>query len=443
MVWEFAPTFDAGHRAVLEALKPIVYVCPPAGWMLSPLFDQLSGEGEGTRTLVVVPDAAAVLDVAQGLGWLASLRPLHAATGLARTERLLRANVPRALVATPQNIVELSSRAALKAAALQHVAILWPEHFAAESLSLVDTILSEARSAQRLVVTSDDVTVSDFIERYARRAPVAVCSRPPSATQGGVRYALVDAAGRGAALHRLLDHLNPDSALIVDPLPMRAGRWAELARDPVVRVSTDIGDERVALCILADLPTAEMLSVARGIAGDVVVVVRPAQIAYLRRIASPLKPLTLSPETDAARDRTFQLRRQIRDRARSGDLDGEMLKLAPLFDEFDAATLAAAALAGTQHVPAEAVPEVAGPAADAWVRIHVSVGKKDNVRPNDLVGALLNGVGLAKNEVGRVDIRDRFALVEVAASQATRCLNGLNGMTLRGKRAMARLDRGR
>jgi hypothetical protein len=71
----------------------------------------------------------------------------------------------------------------------------------------------------------------------------------------------------------------------------------------------------------------------------------------------------------------------------------------------------------------------------------VSAGRRDQLRPGDLVGALLHGAGLSKDQVGRIDLREGFALVDVRASEAERALAGLNGATIRGRRIAARIDR--
>jgi len=57
------------------------------------------------------------------------------------------------------------------------------------------------------------------------------------------------------------------------------------------------------------------------------------------------------------------------------------------------------------------------------------------------VGALLNAVGLAKEDIGRIELREGFTLVDVRAEEAERAVRGLTGTTLRGRRIAARLDR--
>ena len=54
-----------------------------------------------------------------------------------------------------------------------------------------------------------------------------------------------------------------------------------------------------------------------------------------------------------------------------------------------------------------------------------------------------NAYEVAKCDIGRVEVRETFSLVEVAAEQAARAARGLTGTTIRGRRVLARLDRER
>jgi len=56
------------------------------------------------------------------------------------------------------------------------------------------------------------------------------------------------------------------------------------------------------------------------------------------------------------------------------------------------------------------------------------------------VGALIREVGLGKGDIGRIDLRDSFTLVDVADRAADRVVRGLTGVTIKGRRAVARLD---
>ncbi len=82
-----------------------------------------------------------------------------------------------------------------------------------------------------------------------------------------------------------------------------------------------------------------------------------------------------------------------------------------------------------------------GPKGDV-TRLYVNVGRRDGVRPQDLVGAITGETGLRGNEIGAIRIFDKFALVEVPGSSAEHVITEMGATTIRGKRAGVRRDRG-
>ncbi len=444
MSWGFAPAFDAAHRAALAARKNLVYVCPPAAWAAAPLFGQLGDTDPGAvRTLVLAPDPATADDLASTLATLPALCPVHGVSGVARAARHLRSGWVRTLVAMTADALELIARSSLDARGLASVAVAWPElHLSAGFGEGLDTALAECGGIGRLVLTSDDAAIGDFLERHARRAPVAVAARAGTPV-GAARYAVVPKERLAWAVRAVLDSLNPDSVLLWDPSPLAAERWTEHRDDPTVRVAADPGGEPVSLAVAVELPTPEALFALRAAARDVIVLVRAAQLAYLQRLAHPLKAMRLPSEADRARDRSFGLRSKLRERLADGAITDQLMALAPLLDEYDPAVVAAAAL--VLSTGAEAAGPASGAAhttaAPTWVHLRLNVGRRDRVRTADVVGALLNGVGLPKDHVGRVEVRESFTLVEVRADAADRALLGLADIQLRGRAVGAHIDR--
>jgi hypothetical protein len=437
VTWEFAPLLDAGHRAVLGSGKPLVYVCPPAAWAARPLFAALSPAGEVPSTLVLVPELSHALDLAAALHSQTHLGPVHPVTAVARAQTLLRRGAAGTLIATPPDALDLLRRSAFKAEGLSRVALAWPEDWpGSQASAALDTLLADATQVQRIVLTADESAIGDLLERHARRAAVAWAARLPPAPAGPVRFAAVERPRRLAAARAVLDVLDPESVVLWDPGPDARVRLAELTAQPGVRWLED-GGETAGLCIAMDLPSAEVLAQLRGAARDVVVLLDPIQIPYLQRIAAPATALRLSGPADRAQDQLFQLRRQLRERLAGGVPTAELLALGPLFDEYDPSLVAAALLARSGAPPQAATAEE----VPAWVRVHVNAGRRDQLKPGDLVGALLHGVGLTKEDVGRIELREGFALVDVRAVQAERAVAGLNGSTIRGRRLAARIDR--
>lgn len=439
--WKSGWTLDAGQRAALEGGKTLVCVAPPAGWALVSLFERLAPIGDaGIETLVLVPETPDGLDLAAAIRPLPSAHPVHVVTGLARSAQLLRRTPPRTLVATPADALHLIRQSCFPGPQVRRALVAWPESQIASGQSdALEQVLSECSGAQRLVATADDRAIADFLERHARRAPVAAWSRLPGQPAGAARYAVVDDQRRAAAVRSALDTLNPGSALLWDPSPVRRNRWLEeYAGIAGVTVSDEPPEpgQTVDLVVAVDLPPREAFEALADGGATVIVLVRAAQLSYLQRLIRGLTAQRLPGPTDLARQQIQQLRQQIRERIDQHDCTGDLLALEPLFDEFDPALVAAALLVAR---PAGEEPSDTGLAA--WVRLHVNVGQKDRVRPADLLGALINGVGISKDHVGRIDIREGFSLVEIGAEDAVRAVQGLTGMSLRGRRLTARPDR--
>ena len=430
-------SLDAGARAALDGGKAVVTVGPPAAWTLAPVFQALPREDEpGLRVLVLAPEPGDLLEAARMIRRLPAFEPVHAVTGTARSSRLLAAGAARTLLATPRDALKLLERAALPTDLLHTLVVLWPEFTLGQGESgALDTVLAETKVPRRVFATTDDVPLKDFLERQARRAPVAVLGKLPASAGGTARYLVAEDDRRVAAVRSALDTLNPGKTLLWEPAADRYERWHELVEDPSVSVSGTVPpDQRFDLAIAADFPTPEVYAALSAHADHVLVLARAPQLAYLHRLVKTPKPLRLSGPADRARERAHAIRQAVRDRVEQGDVNAELLALAPLFDEYDPAVVAAALVRGVD-APA---PEPA-PAANTWVRVQISIGKRDRVRPADIVGALLNGVGLPKDHVGRVEIQDNFSVVDVNPADAARVVSELSKLTIRGRPAGGRV----
>ena len=435
MVWDLEPAFDAAFRAALDHGKPVVYQCPPAGWTVCPLFRAAASSPDRPHTVVLVSDTSVGLDLASAARTVAAFRPIHVASGLARTDRLLRTSALAAVITTPSMAIALVGRSALKLASISRIVVAWPETLGDEAGN-VDRVLGEASEAQRIVLTGDPTACSDFLERHARRAPRFEVAPLISSIESlpNVRYTVVSESTRAVGIRSALDILNGADTLLWDPV----GRPAvtELSETPDVDLAGPaLPRERYTVALAADLPTPKILEALRDRADQIVAFVRAGQIPTLEKWAKLARPLRLDTEVERQRDRATALRRQIRDRLQTADLDTSLRTIEPLLDEYDPALIAAAALSRT---PPTASDQTATDAT--WTRLRLEAGRKDHVGARDIVGALVNAVGLRPGDIGRVDLRDQFALVEVRPEHAERVVRDLTGQSLRGKRITARLD---
>ena len=209
------------------------------------------------------------------------------------------------------------------------------------------------------------------------------------------------------------------------------------------------------------------------------VLVEPRELAHLRDIAKRAsffaQPAGIAgdePVSGCAELRAF--RGELRRALREEDLAAQMLILEPLFEDFTPTEIAAAASALLRRKrpaasAADAMPAAAAAAREAreprttsamrggpgghadgggappnaYARLFVSLGERDGVRANDLVGAIAGEANIPGTAIGKIEIRDTFSIVEVPADAAGRVISSLNGTTIRNRSVRVDYDRPR
>ena len=74
-------------------------------------------------------------------------------------------------------------------------------------------------------------------------------------------------------------------------------------------------------------------------------------------------------------------------------------------------------------------------------RLFITAGRDAGIGPRDLVGAIAHAAGVPGQDIGGIEIADRFSLVEVPAEAAEYVIECLQGMRIRGRRVNVRRDR--
>lgn len=229
------------------------------------------------------------------------------------------------------------------------------------------------------------------------------------------------------------------------------------------------------------------LTARHGGDADAIIVTTPRESPHLREIAkqSLLRlEAIIQPPASGSEASLRAFRDEIRQAIDEEDLAAQMMVLGPLFDEFPAAEIAAAATAllrskrarirAAPTVPVSASPTDARPAAPAapgaglstapgrerparqassaagtsgpapitWTRLYVGIGARDEVRAGDLVGALAGEAGIPGSAIGKIEIRDSFSIVEIQADLADKVINAVNGTTVKGRSVRVDYDRG-
>jgi ATP-dependent RNA helicase DeaD len=156
----------------------------------------------------------------------------------------------------------------------------------------------------------------------------------------------------------------------------------------------------------------------------------------------------------------------LRETIVAGKSDHYRVAVESLTDEFDLMTIAMAAVQLAHErggglatrddaeldLPAEPVAprarREASPAAKStrpprtrgMARIYVGAGRKHNLRPTDLVGAITNEAGIEAREIGTIEITDKFSLVELPEERIELVVRALRASTIKGKRLTVRRD---
>lgn len=397
----------------------------------------------GGRSLALAP-AEALEEWARVAAQLeGSTGRIAAARTPTRLGKLLGAEAIQLLFTSADTAHELVRRAALKPAELAGVLLLWPEAWGDDALA-AEFLQEVPKESQRIVISADPLGSATFVERYCWRAPVADLLGPaPRDAPPPVRSMPVAWSRRREALLDLVEQLDPPTlAIWVADLADRATIEETLRASGSVPAITNATPAPAALVVAYDLPSPAGLR-ALGAAGAVVLLAPPATEAYVARLAPHRTALHMQGALGSAMSGLARSRRTIAAAVERGPAPAAYFALAPLLERHEA-TAVAAGLYQLWEAAQAKQPEPDATAAGPAVRLWVGIGKRDAVTPHDLVAALMNEAGVAKAAIGKVEIRETFSLVELSSAAApAQVAERLTGRTIRKRRVVARLDKGR
>jgi ATP-dependent RNA helicase DeaD len=458
---------DVAETAGVTRGQNAVYVLPhdwaSIAHFLGPALERLDPSGDELQMLVATPDGDVAAAVTGAAARLADARGVRVApaTSARRAARLLRSRPAHVVAGAPSELLALVQGATLKLDTVRVVILAWADDIvAANAAEALETLLADVpKTAARVVVASElTPAVEALIERYARRARRVT---PPAVESGApipISYLTTAAGARVGALRRLLDQLDPASAAVFvrsdESERVVADALASLgfpAVDAAVRVTRTSAAEGTELIVLFDVPAShqELRELAGPGPGRIVALSQPRQLPTLRALAAgaAVTPLAFPEAVVRARGRDEAARDEIRRELQSGTHGREVLALEPLLEEYDGVEVAAAMLRLLERARSEraaaltsAAEQGSGP---AMTRLFVNVGAKDNARPADLVGAFANEGGITRTQIGRVELRETYSLVEVDSRVASEVATKMTGTTIRGRRVQARLEQDR
>jgi ATP-dependent RNA helicase DeaD len=224
-----------------------------------------------------------------------------------------------------------------------------------------------------------------------------------------------------------------------------------------------------------DLPSAPEAYVHRigrtgraGREGTAITLVEPREHRLLRTIENltrqKIEVRQVPTVADLRAKRLELTSASLRETLLAKDFDEMRVVVQSLAEEFDVVDVAAAAVKLAHAAAGDGDEEEADlppPPADRpraarerrpaagragagrgdGVKLFIGAGRQAGIRPADLVGAITNEAGVHSQDLGAIEITDRFSLVEVPAGLAEAIVAAMRRATLRGQKVTVRLDR--
>ncbi|HEV7920958.1 MAG TPA: DEAD/DEAH box helicase [Thermoanaerobaculia bacterium] len=197
-----------------------------------------------------------------------------------------------------------------------------------------------------------------------------------------------------------------------------------------------------------------------GRSGVATLFITPRERRMMREIerftGTQIKPMKMPTAADVAARRITTLKETLRKELKDGDLDLYVEVVTQLAEEgpFDMADVAAAAARIANSARPIAVAEIpvaappppfrpSGPPRDrgdrgdrdgeAKVRLSMAVGKRDGIRPADIVGSIANEADIPGRDIGPIDIRDDITFVSVPERYRDQVLEKVGRAKFKGR----------
>jgi hypothetical protein len=427
----------------------LVFTAPPSPAEAAPVLEAAIGRVDDDRrhpVLLVAPEAAlgawsgaaAAAAAARGRRSAVGPTPGRAAHHITQSRVDL-------LVATLPVATELIRRSTLRLDQLTSLILVWPELELSDE-SFVPLFADLPKETQRILITADPAATAPLAERYAWRAPlVGSLGAGPIDPADRIRTVAVSWEGRPAALAAVADLADLDQLAVWTaaeeagpPLAARLaghGVTARLVTGPVPGPGP---------LVFFDPPPPELLTQVDP--ATTYLLVPPGAEPYVTRAVRRPDPLELPNVAEQAGHAMAADRRAIRSRIEAGPDRGAFATVAPLFDQWSATDVAVALQSLWQEARSRPRPDA--PSAPVTQRrappkVWASIGRKDGLTIGEWMGLLTLDLGLRRDAIGKIKIRETGTLTEFSNGDLARAAaEKLAGHTFKNRRLTARIDRG-
>jgi ATP-independent RNA helicase DbpA len=91
------------------------------------------------------------------------------------------------------------------------------------------------------------------------------------------------------------------------------------------------------------------------------------------------------------------------------------------------------------HPLSELTPAAGGPLVPPMATLHLQAGRKEKIRPGDVLGALTADLGYTREQVGKIDVNEFSTYVAVDRAIASQAASRLNAARIKGRSVKVRL----
>ncbi|HLR32032.1 MAG TPA: helicase-related protein, partial [Fodinibius sp.] len=157
-----------------------------------------------------------------------------------------------------------------------------------------------------------------------------------------------------------------------------------------------------------------------------------------KQIKKRLNPLDLPSAADVQKTRLAGVMDDLTEVLEKGNLRPFIEQIESFTDErFTTIEVAAALLKKSTAAPSqqdEADTKSTNYDGEAMIKVHFNVGKKNNVYPGDLVGAIAGESSVPGNVIGNIDIFPHHSFVDIPGKHVNQVLEVMNRNRVKGKK---------
>lgn len=458
-----------------------------------PILNKIDPKLKKPQALIVCPTRELAIQVADEIRKLAKflfsikVLPIYGGQEIAKQIRSLKSGV-QIIVGTPGRVMDHMRRKTVKFDQVQTVVL----DEADEMLDMgfredIETILSGINEERQTLLFSATMPkpIMDLTKEYQRNPEtIRVIRKELTVSNITQYYYEVRPKNKVEVLSRLLDIYNPKISIVfcntkkgvdelVEELQGRGyfadglhGDMKQTMRDRVMNsfrngrtdilVATDVAArgidvDDVDAVFNYDLPQDEEYYVHRigrtgraGKSGMAFTFVVGKEVYKLRDIKryckAKIKVQPIPSLDDVTEQRVVKLFEHLDQIIGDGKLDRYISMIDDFVNEKDYTAMdVAAAFLADQLIRTENGNgkqdefDDTGAEEEGMVRLFINVGKKQNVRPGDVLGAIAGESGIPGKLVGSIDIHDRYTFVEVPRDVAADVLDAMKNVKLKGK----------